>query len=54
MNFSEEREMFNRYVFSMNSEYVDSAVAAWEVIRGECRDTTAANDMLFYLFGDGM
>ena len=47
--------MFNLYVFPMNSEYVDSVVSAWEVIRGECRDTTtAANDMLLYLFGDGM
>lgn len=54
MNFSEEREMFNRYVFPMNSAYVDSAVAAWEVIRDECGNPTAAVDMLFYLFGDGM
>lgn len=54
MNFSEEREMFNRYVFSMNSEYVDSAVAAWEVIRDACGDPTAAIDMLLFLFGDGM
>ena len=46
--------MFNRYWFSMNHEYVDSAIAAWKVIADASGNPTSANDMLFYLFGDGM
>lgn len=46
--------MVNRYWVSMNREYDDSAIAAWKVIADTSGSPTDANDMLFYLFGDGM
>ena len=45
--------MFNKYHFMMNSSYVDSVIAQWEMIRNGSADTDYLG-IIFYLFGDGM